>query len=102
MQASSGPWKLGTPPTGTLTPLQSKTNPTRLPRQGTPSSLPRWEPLRFTSWDPMARHQEADAETAMLPAEDIMLALGKGSGQEPALGLVSIDPCLPMPTWLWP
>lgn len=50
----------------------------------------------------MARHQEADAETAMLPAEDIMLALGKGSGQEPALGLVSIDPCLPMPTWLWP
>lgn len=58
--------------------------------------------LSFTSWDPMARHQEADAETAMLPAEDVRLALGEGSGQEPALGLVSIDPCLPMPTWLWP
>jgi len=56
--------------------------------------------LGFEGQDPIASHQKADSETAIMPAGDTGQALGKGSGWEPALGLVSTEPCLSVHTWL--
>lgn len=57
------PLNLRKPPSDILTPLQSKTNLTRLPYQGNPSSLPR--PERGLGFQ--ARHQKVDTERAKLP-----------------------------------